>query len=225
MRAGLAFVAAVGAALFAAPLRAEPKPLAWDDAFSLKGAPAFVHVKASYTDGQGRAHTLEMWREGDKRLRRTTDGALDLLVEKDKAGEYVYRLVDRKRKALIEVNRTSLYRIGVFSDWGSLAGMLARPTKGSVKVERTGRPAEVTPVGACSWVRVLRGNGAAQEVCWSKVWRLPLKIRAESPKKEPTVTFQITEVTGKPIKADVFAVDTAGLAVIHADEDISPTSD
>jgi hypothetical protein len=41
-------------------------------ALASAGAPTRLHLRATYVDGRGAQHRLELWRDGD-RLRRDTD--------------------------------------------------------------------------------------------------------------------------------------------------------
>jgi hypothetical protein len=223
MRLTLAALA-LPALAFAASAHAAAKPLKWEDAFSLRDAPKGVHLKASYVDGKGRSHELEVWRDGDRRILRRTDDKLDLFAEKTSGGEYAFRIVDRAKKRLIEVNRTNLYRIGVFADWSALAGMLTRP-KGAHTLRPGGRPKERTKIGECRWVRLeIQGSGA-QEICWSDRLKVPLLIQTVAPAGGFTTVFQVKQVDLKVPGAEMFNVSSAGLTVIRADEDIDPSSD
>lgn len=208
---------------FAASAHAEDKPLTWDDTFSLRDAPKGVHVKATYTDGKGRSHDLEMWRDGDRRIRRRTDDKLEIFAEKQ-GGEYAFRLVDLAKKRLLEVNRTNLYRIGVFADWPALAGMITKPKLAHTLRPGT-RPKEKTQLGECRWVRIEIKGGGAQEVCWSARFKLPLLIQTASPAGGFTTVFQVKQVDLKTPGPEVFKISTKGLTVIRADEDIDPSSD
>jgi len=86
-----------------------------------------VYFAARYVDTAGREHRQEVWREGSRRLRRITDGKLDLLIEKDSSDEYQYRLADRTQSILILTDRASLYRAGIFFDWSGVAHALSEP--------------------------------------------------------------------------------------------------
>lgn len=223
MRRGLAVLAALALAL-PASAHAATSSLKWEDTFSLREAPKGIHIKASYVDGKGRSHDLEVWRDGDQRIRRRTDDKLELLAEKASSGEYAFRIVDLAKKRLIEVNRTNLYRIGVFADWPALAGMLTRP-KGPHTLTPGSRPKERSQIGECRWVRLeIRGSGP-QEICWSDRFKVPLLIQTVAPAGGFTTVFQVKQVDVKVPAAEVFKVSSAGLTVIRADEDIDPSAD
>jgi hypothetical protein len=226
-RAFVSAMALAAAALLAQEGAAEPKAkgnpaeLGWDDVFSAKGAPKAVHFSATYVDGKGREHALEVFRDGTDRLVRKTDGRLELYVEKKADGDYGYRLVDRARAALIEVSRVNLYRIGVFTDWYGLAHVLVRPT-GKHELVREGGAVEKTAAGECRYVRIERPNAPIQHVCWSSTWKLPLRIVTEDAKGGKKEVFAIKSVEGKIADPAVLRINPAGLAVIDADQDIAP---
>lgn len=204
--------------------RAEGRPLSWDKAFSSKGAPRGVHFKASYTDAIGRPHALELWRDGEAHLRRRTDDAIDLLAEKTAGGEIVFRLVDLGKKRLIEVSRTNLHRIGIFASYPELAGVLIRPA-GSTTLGPGSRPKERAPAGACRWVRVETPPARPKEICWSERFKLPLLIQEQTAAGGFTTLFQIHQIEANVPAAGVFRISTKGLTVIHADQEIDPSSD
>jgi len=221
------FAVTLGSALtFGAGLAAaDEKAPSWDSVFSLSGAPKGVHLTASYLDSKGRSHSLELWRDGDSRLRRRTDDKLDLFAEKTKGGDYTFRLVDLAAKRLFEVSRTNLARIGVFPDFPALAGILARP-KVAHSLHRDGRPIERTRVGDCGWVRLdVKGSGS-KDICWSDRFKVPLLIKAPTTAGGPaTIQFEVKQIEAKVPSAEVFKVPQRGLHVIRADQDIDPSSD
>jgi len=176
-----------------APATASPSTgaaiLTWEKAFSLQQAPANVHFVARFSGQDGVRHRLEVWRYGRDFLRRKTDDALDLYVAaraKD-PGEYDYRFVDHRRHMVTDVQRSNLYRVGVFSDWFGLAHVLDRP-RSAFALTPASAPAAEGPrdtVGAgqrsCVWrelrVAPVAGQaGAEARICWSNRWALPLAI-------------------------------------------------
>jgi hypothetical protein len=218
--AAVALAPGESAALTKSAQSAAPE-LRWEDAFSVKDAPKNVHFAATYVDGKGRSHSLEVFRQGTERLVRKTDGRLALHVEKQADGDYGYRLIDHARAALIEVSRNNLFRIGVFTEWYGLAHVLAKPA-GKHTLSRESGSVEKTPVGECRYIRIERPHAATQHVCWSNTWKLPLRILAEDNKGAKKEVFAIQSVEAKITDALVFHVDTVGLMQINADQDIAP---
>lgn len=205
--------------------------LAWEEAFDTSAAPPSVHFRGSYTDGKGTAdgrrtadgkakeHRFEVWREKDARIVRNTDDRLVLYAERAADGSYVYKLVDKARRLLIDVRQENLYRLGRFSDWTSLSTMLQKPSQAYriVDMKRT----EKANLGACQWFRVEIGP-KVEEVCWSKTWGLPVTMREAG--AQQGFRFKIDAADRQP-NAAAFRIDDKGLVAIHADEDIHPASD
>jgi len=204
------------AAVLAAVLALSPA-LSWERVFSGRGAPASVYFRARYEDAQGQGHTLEVWRDGQRRLKRRTDDALVLYVTRA-GGEDRYDLVDLARGVRIKVDRTSLYRIGVFSDWSALAHVLVRPAGDAILTAAADRPRQRTPAGECRWYRV---EPAGQEICWSARWRLPLYIQARDFKGDRRTIFTVLEARRDLGGPGTFDVPSAGLVELDAAADMA----
>jgi len=123
-----------------------------------------LFVQAHYVDPSGATHDLKLWRDGS-RIRRDTDGKLQLFVQHEADGDDQYRLVDRARGRAFAVHRVNLHRIGSFPDWSELASLSAPPK---------GKPGarEQTPAGECRWI-----SDGERQVCWSAKLGLALRIR------------------------------------------------
>jgi hypothetical protein len=218
MKRGRAVTAALLCLVSAATLRAEEAASEWERAFPTRAAPAQVHFRAAYLDGSGRTHDLEVWREADVRLRRRTDDAIDLFVEKSQSGEYVYRLIDHHRNLLLHADRTSLYRLGVFSDWLGLAHVLNVP-RGDYRVADAPRQSDASLRGECAWKRLERTTPSpgSTEVCWSTQWGLPLEIGTTDGSDGWKSHFRIEKVGTFTAGPEVFAIAPEGLVEIDAD--------
>jgi hypothetical protein len=211
--------------LAAGAAAAEDKAPTWDEVFSLRNAPKGVHLKATYADGKGASHDLEIWRDGDRRLRRRTDTKLDLFAEKTVSSDYAFRLVDLENKRIFEVNRTNLYRIGVFTDWPALAGILVRP-RGPHALRREARPVERTPAGECRWIQLTVQAGGSKSICWSDRFKVPLVIQTPAPPGGTATTlFQVKQIEAKVPEARIWKVPAEGFLLVSADQDIDPSSD
>ena len=198
-----------------ATVRAEDVGSEWERAFPTRSAPPQVHFVAGYRDGVGRMHQIEVWRESDFRLRRKTDAAIELYVEKSAPGEYEYRLIDRERKILFHADRTSLYRIGVFSDWAGLAHVLDVP-RGKYRVTAGTRQPPASPREDCVWKRleVMTPGSIPSEICWSSRWGLPLAIGTESEKDGWQSRFSIESLETFAPGPETFGVAHEGLLEI-----------
>ncbi len=74
--------------------------------------------------GVAQGHVVETWRDGD-RVRRQTDGVLDVVAVRRADGEVDVVVTDLRRG--LRYTRTQLYRLGVFVDWAELARRPAAP--------------------------------------------------------------------------------------------------
>jgi hypothetical protein len=193
----------------------------WESSFPIAAvAERNVYFATRYFDVVGTEHRQEVWREGSRRLRRVTDGKLDLLIEKD-SDEYQYRLADRTQSILILADRASLYRAGIFSDWRGVAHALSEP-QGAYRILPRSGP-QVT-VGPCSWSELMPATAAAptSRVCWSQEWGLPFAIQLRSEGQWAT-RFSVVEVRTFDSSDAIFTLDSAGLVEVDArpGEDIS----
>ena len=64
-------VCMAAAAVLSAPL-SSAATLDFDHVFSTRGEPAATHFEATYLAG-GAEHHVEVWRDGERRIRRRTD--------------------------------------------------------------------------------------------------------------------------------------------------------
>lgn len=224
----LSFALGVGVlCLLQAPLAdAKPRSLQWDRAFPSRAAPKNVHFIALYQDPSGRSHTQEVWRHGDLHLHRRTDNRLDLYVDKEKSGNYRYRLLDHKRRIAVSVSRESLYRIGVFSDWAGLAHVLARP-KGKFSITRVRAKPEKTSLGECSWYQLTtsKPQPGKSRICWSTQWGIPLFIQTLNMQQHWQPQFSVSTVRTFQPASNIFMADTTGFIAVDADADLNPSTD
>jgi len=220
MKWGRAWISGGLCLLSAATVRAEDVRPEWEATFPIRAAPQQVHFRAVYRDDFGRTHQLEVWRQADLRLRRRTDEAIDLYVEKSASGEYLYRLIDHDRKILIHADRTALYRIGVFSDWIGLAHVLNIP-RGGYRVTQAARQSQASLRGECVWKRLelVMPASSTSEICWSSRWGLPLEIGTQSEQHGWQSRFSVQQVGSFTPGPEIFAVAREGLVEIDAGPD------
>ena len=191
--------------LVSLPLRAEPSHPTWDEAFPTAAAPTEVYFRADYLDGFGKPHRLQVWRDADRRLRRRTDELIDLYVERSGDGDYGYRLVVHARKTIIRADRAMLYRIGIFSDWRSLAYVLD-PPRGTYGLARDPSEAASTSAESCDWFRLEAGSPSrVSRVCWSRRWGVPLAIDAMTSEGAWTRRFTVEHIRVFRADARIFA--------------------
>lgn len=183
-----------GPAAAAAAAANSGRALDWAQAFPVAQPEAAVHFVATYRDAAGANHRLEVWRVGTRYLHRRSDDRLDLYAvpAAGPGAELAYRLVDQQRRAVFDVARTNLHRIGVFSSWDAQAHVLERP---ATRYTLRAVAAPAAPAGAaasgCAWRRIEPEGGAASTVCWSRRWGLPLAIVGGTP---AAVQFRVLEV-------------------------------
>jgi hypothetical protein len=189
----------------------------WQTAFPREAAARqSIYFQAHYVDASGIEHRQEVWREGARRLRRLTDGRLDLKVERDTDGEYQYQLGDRARHIMILADRTSLYRAGIFSDWEGLAHGLSEP-RGPYELATPGDALEQSGIAPCAWttMTMMTDSQSTSRICWSADWGLPISIQIKRGNDWVT-QFAITEVRTFEPSAATFQIDGVGYVEIDA---------
>jgi hypothetical protein len=206
------------AAVFSAPLSHAAAP-DFDHVFSTRGEPAATHFQATYLAG-GTEHHVEVWRDGDRRIRRRTDDKAETFavhMPGNQPGSPDYRLsvLDLGRKIRTDIDRDNLYRIGQFTDWFDLGHGLRHP-KGDYRLVPAATPhGAARAIGACEWVALVQGTQATH-VCWSAQAKLPLLIQAA----DGRIVWRVTSVDHKAIADQVFAIHDAGFIRNDANADI-----
>lgn len=200
----------------AAATAAQAKEMTFEDAFSAKGEPRTLHYQATFSS-KGAEHQLELWRDGDKRLKRSTDKIIDTFVFRQPgSGEFQMSILDKKKKIHARVSRTNLYRIGNFTDWFDLAHGLKHPV-GPYKVAKAPAPDGAPKVGReCQWYDLTQGENTTH-ICWNAQNRLPLVIQAAN----GAVVWKVTGMDTKPIPAKTFEIHDEGYIRNDANEDIA----
>ena len=80
---------------------------------------------------RGAPHKLEVWRDGDRRVKRVTDRAVTSFAShKPGSPEFQLSILDARRRIHTRIDRVDMYRIGWFTDWFDLTHGLRHP-KGS----------------------------------------------------------------------------------------------
>jgi hypothetical protein len=189
----------------------------FEDAFAVNSEPAAIYYKVSFAGRDGN-HTLQVWRDGQSKLRRRTDDAIDTYVLRAASdpGEYQMVVVDYKKRITTRISRNNLIRLGHFSDWFDLAHGLRHPVgpyKLSVSQAPAGAPA---PVEKCRWYDLRQGE-AIDSICWSDRDRLPLVIWS----REKGALWRVAEVVRGPLPGDTFALHDAGFVRNDANDDIN----
>jgi hypothetical protein len=200
--------------LAAAVSAAQAQGPAFEEAFATRSEPPALHYQAIFST-KGSEHRLEVWRDGDK-LKRSTDEAIDTYVFRQPgSAEFQMSIMDRKKKTHTLVGRTSLYRIGNFTDWFDLAHGLKHPV-GAYRIVEAQAP-HGAPKAAmdCQWYDLSQNNHTTH-ICWNVGSGLPLVIQAESGE----VVWKLVSVDAKPIPAKTFEIHDEGYILNNANEDI-----
>ena len=206
-----------------------PTSLQWQKVFTKNDASTSLEFTAHFRDAKGLEHQLHYWRDGSKRLRRNTDGNVDLMVERLTSGEYRYHVLDHRKKIITQIDRTNLHRIGQFSSWDDLARGLSTPAAGAVLTKSTNVDAVVAGY-RCSWYELTQESTATipvmhQRICWSRSLGVPLKITSVPVRGDDVTTWQVDKVSTRKLNNTAFTANVAGYAIIDANQDISPESD
>lgn len=202
--------------------------LVWQQVFAGTHAPRFLEFTAHFSDAKGVAHKLQYWRDGSRRLRRNTDGNVDMMVELLASGEYRYHVLDHRKKIITHIDQANLHRIGQFSSWNDLSQALTVPPLGAT-LEKSDAVDFSLGKYRCTWYDVaaavqLDSPNSYQHICWSRSLSIPLKITSVLEGIEKT-TWQVDAVSLGELTNTAFTSNVAGYAVVDANQDISPESD
>lgn len=189
--------------------------LKFDDAFNTKGEPVSLHYQATFV-ANGADHRVEVWRDGQARLKRVTDDAIETFVfRQPNSDEFRMTVLDKKKRIRTEIDRTNLYRIGHFADWSDLAHGLRHPS-GEYRIERSAPPSVVPKASEpCTWYRMVEA-GRTTQICWGKASRIPLQIVTADDK----LVWSVTSATRSPIPSRTFEVSAEGYILNNASKDI-----
>ncbi len=212
---GLGLRLAAMCAAAAAPLMASAAELTFERAFSAAGEPPALHFQATVANATSE-HRLEIWRDGDRRLKRRTDDAVEIYAAR-RSGEVEYQLsvLDLRKRIHTRIDRSNLYRIGGFVDWFDLAHGLRRPSA-AYRIARVPAPAGAPrPLEACDWYDLSQGPRRSF-VCWSRRSRIPMLVQSETGQ----VVWRVTALDRRAIPPDAFTVRDEGFVRNDANADI-----
>jgi hypothetical protein len=197
------------------PHVAQAKELTFEQAFATGGEPRALHYRALFTSN-GAEHHLEVWRDGDRRLKRSTDNTIETYVFRQPgSAEFQMSVLDKKKKIHTRIGRTNLYRIGNFTDWFDLAHGLKHPV-GAYRITKAEAPdAAPKDIKGCQWYDLTQNNRTTH-ICWNGRTKLPMVIQVQSGE----VLWKLTDVDTKPIPAATFAIHDEGYVRNDANEDI-----
>jgi hypothetical protein len=187
----------------------------FEQVFSAKGEPGALHYRAVFIS-KGAEHQLEVWRDGDRRVKRRTDEAIETYAFR-KPGDPEFRMsiLDMKKRIHTRIDRANLYRIGNFTDWFDLAHGLKHPM-GEYRVAKAQAPdGAPKAIEACQWYDLTQDKRTTH-ICWSAGSRLPLVIQAQ----DGEVVWRVATLDRKPIPAKTFEIHDEGFIRNDANQDI-----
>ena len=164
--------------------------------FPDKYQPKSIHYRARVVDRSAKVHFVEAWRE-PRRLRRTSDGILDLYANRTGTGLATV-LFDKRSGHVLRGDERALLRTGHVEAWSELAYVLVRPA-GTFDLGRAGPPKRRCGT-TCQPYRLVRTDGTAFTFCWSSRLRLPLEINTAAGQPAFVVDF----VEERPAPAGIF---------------------
>lgn len=205
----------IAASCGAVAVPAAGKSLRFEQAFATAGEPAAIRYRVLYRSGDA-VHHLEVERQGDRRIRRSTDRRLVSYASHTPGDPYYdLTLLDTAKRISTRVDRTNLYRLGNFADWFDLGHGLRHPRAGYVLTAGKAPAAMPRVPGSCGWYDLAQ-QGRTTHICWDRTDRLPLLIVSS----EGQLMWRVTAVDLHPIPASDFDVADQGYVRNDADEDI-----
>lgn len=210
--AAQAFVCAA-ALLVAVPAVAAPDY--FDRIFSNAHEPPRLHYRVQFV-ANGGPHLLEIWREGDRRLKRATDNAIVThAVHRPGSAGYTMVVLDLRRHISTHIDRTNLYRIGNFTDWFDLGHGLRHP-QGHYSIRPATAPQQSpAPLRPCRWFALTQGAHTSI-ICWDRQNFVPQLIT----NADGHLLWQVMSLDTRPIAPVVFQVDDKGFIHNDASRDI-----
>ena len=184
--------------------------------FSAGNERAPLHYRASYI-ARGAGHEVEVWVDGGVRLKRVTDGAVELHAERQ-PGQADFRMtvLDLRRRVATRVDSTNLQRLGHTLAWSELAQGRRHP-QGAYRLVRSAAPAvDAQPAQPCEWY-ALTEAARTNALCWQPQARLPMLI-ADA---QGHVVWRVTAIDRDPIAASVLRLDDEGFVRNNANSDIA----
>jgi hypothetical protein len=184
----------------AVSLDAPAKELKFEQVFSSKGA----------------SHQLEVWRDGDRRVKRRADDVIETYAfRKPGDPEFHMSILDMRKRIHTRIDRTNLYRIGNFTDWFDLAHGLKHPMGEYQVAEAQAPDGAPKAIKACRWYDLTQDKRTTH-ICWSAQSRIPLVIQAQ----DGEVVWRVTTLDRKPIPAKTFDIHDEGFIHNDANQDI-----
>ncbi|WP_174296940.1 hypothetical protein [Sphingomonas bacterium] len=188
----------------------------FDTVFTAAGEPPFLHAVVLFAAG-GSPHRMELWRDHERRILRTTDARITTLATHTRDAGYDLVVLDRNRRTSTRISRDNLYRMGSFTDWFDLGHGLRHP-HGNYRLTPTASavPATLPATPApCRWYDLDQPGGGAH-ICWDARDRLPLLIATAA----WVPAWRIVAIDHAAIGTGRFVLDDRGYVRNDADQDV-----
>ncbi len=197
-------------------LPAAAAPGRFEQVFSNAHEPPHLHYRVQFV-ANGGPHVVEVWREGDRRLKRATDNAIVThAAHRPGITGYTMVMLDLRRRISTHIDRTNLYRIGNFTDWFDLGHGLRHP-QGQYRIRPALPPrGSVAPLRPCRWFALTEGAHTSR-ICWDRTNAVPLLIAGA----DGRIVWQVTALDTHAISPSVFQIADKGFIQNDARRDIS----
>lgn len=193
-----------------------PASLDFDRTFAAAAEPHDLHASVLFVGG-GAVHRMELWRDGERRLRRDTDGRITTLATRTAGAGYDLLVLDHVRRISTRVSRDNLYRIGSFTDWFDLGHGLRHPHPG-YRLTASLQPAPATlPATAapCRWYDLSQGT-TTTHLCWDGRDRFPMLVADAAWRP----LWRVVAIDRHAIATGRFAADDRGYVRNDANRDV-----
>lgn len=186
--------------------------LTWDKAFGAPAVKPEVALRAKLEDAAGAVHSLELWRQGDKRLRRRGDDVVELGVEdvgSKGSPAYAFTVVDLRGRTVRRLDPERARSLGPAYTWWPLAHLVGLPAP-RYTLQRLSEPGVRVGPARCEWFRYAPDALPEQRICWSREFAVALRVdEKQGAGWHPRLTVESLRVI--PPTDPGLRVDTTGL--------------
>ena len=201
--------------------------LDWGKTFHLAESPENQHFVGQWVDGKNQVHRIEVWRIGERLLRRDTDERMSIFAKQTRSAAVEspavrYDVVDHGRKLFYEVDRANLNRLGIFYEWNQLAHEIS-PPRGQYTLSKAEVEDSVIAGNSCVWYELTQASTWAR-LCWSAKLSLPFaeKSRMGDGAWKDDWTIQSVD---ENVRAQDVTFTQGDYVRFDANEELSPGSD
>ena len=202
-------------------------PLDWGKTFRFTKSLESQHFVGKWLDVKSQAHRIEVWRLGERLLRRDTDERLSIFADRTATAApgtpmVRYEVVDHERQLYYEVDRENLNRLGVFYEWNQLAHSIS-PPRGKYTLSKAEVEDSVIAGNSCVWYELTQASTRAR-LCWSAKLSLPFaeKTRMGDGAWKDDWTIQLVD---ENVRAQDVTFTPGDYIRFDANEELSPGSD